>query len=213
MSRLSPGKPIRLYRRVLSGHAHRVELFLALLRLPYELIEVDLPAGENRRPEFLKKSPFGQIPVIEDEGVTLYDSNAILVYLATKYDDGTWLPKDPVAAAKVQQWLSLCAGPIAYGLCNARLVVLFDAPYDHEWSKAVGSSLLTTLNEIVAHRRFAIGDIPTIADVSAYGYIARAPEGGVSLEPYPNVRAWLQRIEALPDFVPLRETKSGAAAA
>lgn len=213
MSRLTPRKPIKLYRHVLSGHAHRVELLLALLGLPYELIEVDVPGGENRKPEFLKKSPFGQIPVIEDNAVTLYDSNAILVYLATKYDDGTWLPKDSIIAAKVQQWLSLCAGPVAYGLCNARLVALFGAPYDHEWSKSVARGLLTTLNEVIGDRRFAAGDTPTIADVSAYGYIARAPEGGISLEPYPNVRAWLQRVEKLPNFVPLRETKSSAVVA
>ena len=106
--------PIRLYRHALSGHAHRVELLLSLLGLPHELIDVDLLAGAQKSPEFLAKNPFGQVPVIEDGPLTLADSNAILVYLASRYDEPRrWLPTDPVAAAQVQRWLSVAAGPQA----------------------------------------------------------------------------------------------------
>src|SRR5438552_3245155 len=111
-----PAQPIRLYRVALSGHSHRVELFLSLLGLPFERIDIDLAKGENRTPEHLARSPFGQVPAIEDGDVTLADSNAILVYLASRYDEaGTWLPRDPVAAAQVQRWLSAAAGFLAYG--------------------------------------------------------------------------------------------------
>lgn len=89
----TPAKPIKLYRFSLSGHSHRVELFLSLLGLPVELINVDLAAGAQKTPEFLEMNPFGQVPVIQDGEVTLADSNAILVYLAGKYDDGRWLPR------------------------------------------------------------------------------------------------------------------------
>ncbi|HYD65400.1 glutathione S-transferase N-terminal domain-containing protein [Azospirillum sp.] len=82
----APAHPIRLHRHPLSGHAHRVELMLSLLRLPCEPVDVDLRAGAHKRPEFLAKNPFGQVPVIEDGDVTLADSNAILVYLALRYD-------------------------------------------------------------------------------------------------------------------------------
>ena len=71
-------KPIILYRNPVSGHAHRVELFLSLLKVPFQLVDVNLRAGEQKQPDFLRKNPFGQVPVIEDGDVTLADSNAIL---------------------------------------------------------------------------------------------------------------------------------------
>ena len=96
--------PIVLYRNPLSGHAHRVELYCSLLKLPVRLVDVNLRGGEQKKPEFLRKNPFGQVPVIEDGDVTIADSNAILVYLAGRYDKtGAWYPRDPVAAARVQQ--------------------------------------------------------------------------------------------------------------
>lgn len=104
--------PIRLYRHPLSGHAHRAELMLSLLGLEADLIEVDLASGAHKAPDFLALNPLGQVPVIQDAAVTLADSNAILVALARKYDpSGRWYPSDPEAAAAVQRWLSLAAGP------------------------------------------------------------------------------------------------------
>jgi glutathione S-transferase len=70
-------------------------------------------------------------------------------------------------------------------------------------------SLFKVLDVELRASQFATGNTPTIADVAAYAYIAHAPEGGVSLEPYPNIRAWLQRIEALPHFVPMPTSKAG----
>lgn len=83
-----PQQPIKLYNFPLSGHAHRVELMLSLLELPTELLFVDLANGAHKRPEFLAINPFGQVPVIDDGGTVISDSNAILVYLAKKYGNG-----------------------------------------------------------------------------------------------------------------------------
>ena len=96
-------KPISLFRHPLSGHAHRVELMLSLLNLPTELVFVDLAKGAHKQPEFLAKNPLGQVPVLDDNGTLLNDSNAILVYLATAYGEGRWLPTDAVGAAQVQE--------------------------------------------------------------------------------------------------------------
>jgi len=205
----APTRPIRLYTTPLSGHGHRVWLFLEMLRLPYEIVSVDLAGKENREPAFLAMSPFGQVPVIEDGETVLFDSNAILVYLAKRYGDAVWLPEDPVGAAAVQRWLSLAAGPIAYGPCAARLVTVFGAPLDHERARAIAVKLFDVIDPEFAARPFAIGARPTIADIAVYAYIAHAPEGGVSLDPYPNLRAWLRRVEALPHFVPMPATKAG----
>ncbi|MGK9169188.1 glutathione S-transferase [Inquilinus limosus] len=199
-----PAQPIRFYRFALSGHSHRVELFLSLLGLPFEIVEVDLRQGENKTPEFLAKSPFGQVPAIEDGEVALADSNAILVYLAGRYDEtGRWLPRDPVAAAQVQRWLSAAAGFLAYGPGAARLVTVFGAKLDHDRAKAIAARLFEGMEAHLARGGFLAGPEPTIADVALYSYTAVAPEGGVSLQPCPNIRAWLARVEALPGFVPM----------
>ncbi len=196
---------IKLYRHELSGHAHRVEAFLSLLQQEYELVNVDLMAGEQRTEAFLKLNPFGQVPVLVDGEVTLSDSTAILVYLARKYGQ-EWLPIDAVGQAKVQRWLSVASGEVANGPGAARLVKLFGAPLDHPAVVAKAHKLLGQLESHLAANRFLAADRPTIADLAVYTYVAHAPEGGVSLQDYPKVRAWLSQIEALPNFVPMKQS-------
>ncbi|MET0846600.1 MAG: glutathione S-transferase [Pseudomonas sp.] len=200
---------IKLYNFPKSGHAHRVELMLSLLQLPTELIFVDLAKGAHKQPDYLALNPFGQVPAIDDQGVVLADSNAILVYLAQKYDNGRWLPTDPVGAAKVQRWLSIAAGPIAFGPARARLITVFGASYNAEEVIAYSHTWLKAIDKELADTQYLIGNEPTIADVSAYSYIAHAPEGNVSLDDYANIRAWLARIEALPGFVGMPRTVAG----
>ncbi|AHL75523.1 glutathione S-transferase [Stutzerimonas stutzeri] len=200
---------IKLYRHPLSGHAHRVELLLSLLKLPTELVFVDLANGAHKKPEFLAINAFGQVPVIDDNGTILSDSNAILVYLAKKYGDGNWLADDPLAAARVQRWLSVAAGQLAFGAASARLITVFGAALNAEDVIARAHALLKVMDSELATSPFLAGDTATIADVANYTYIAHAPEGNVSLEAYPNVRAWLERVEALPGFVPMQRTAAG----
>ena len=207
-----PSQPTTLYGFPLSGHAHRVALFLSLLGLPHEQITVDLPNGAHKQPDFLALNPFGQVPVIDDAGTVVADSNAILVYLATCYADESWLPRDPALNAEVQRWLSVAAGQIAAGPCAARLVTVFGAPLDHDRAKTIAAGLFAIMEPYLANRTFLVGARPTIADVAAYSYIAHAPEGDVTLAPYPHIRAWLARIEALPGFVAMPATKAGLAA-
>ncbi|MEJ6020953.1 glutathione S-transferase family protein [Ramlibacter sp. PS4R-6] len=208
-----PAQPIRLYRFALSGHCHRVELFLRLLGLPYELVDVDLRQREHKTPEYLAKNAFGQVPVIEDGDVTLADSNAILVYLEGTYAPGSWLPRDPLRAAHVQRWLSVSAGQVAFGPAAARAVVVFGRSDDCTPFIARANQLLAVMEQELAQRPWLAGPEPTLADIANYSYIAHAPEGNVSLEPYPNVRAWLARIEALPGFIPMPRSNVGLRAA
>lgn len=212
MTSSQPIRPIKLHRMALSGHSHRVQLFLSLLGLPHEVVEVDLRAGEHKRPEFLRMNCFGQVPVIEDGDVTLADSNAILVYLEGRYAPGQWLPRDPLGAAQVQRWLSVAAGPLAFGASAARVIVLFQRPDDPAPAIARANALLQVMEGELAARPFLAGSQPTLADIANYTYTAHAPEGNVSLQPYPNVRAWLARIEALPGFVAMVKSPVGLAA-
>lgn len=201
--------PIKLYNFPKSGHAHRIELMLSLLGLPTELILVDLAKGEHKQPAFLAINLFGQVPVIDDNGTVIADSNAILVYLAKTYDQGNWLPEQPLAAAKVQRWLSVAAGPLAFGPAAARLITVFGASFNAEEVIGRAHNLLAVIDQELATQPFLTGTSPTIADVANYSYIAHAPEGNVSLQPYGNVRAWLARIEALPGFVAMPPTAAG----
>lgn len=211
MPAAKPAQPIRLYDFELSGHAHRVRLMLSLLNLPFERIPVDLAGGAQRRPDFLARSPFGQVPVIEDGELTLFDSNAILVYLAGRYDpSGTWLPHEPLAAARVQQWLSVAAGQLNYGAARARVLTLFRRPGDLEECRGIAAGLFQVMEAELGRRAFLAGEEPTIADVALYSYTAHAPEGGISLKAYPGIQSWLARIEALPGFLPMARSTAAA---
>ena len=204
---------LTFYSFPLSGHAHRVALMLSLLDVPHRKVDVDLRGGEQKRPPFLALNAFGQVPVIDDGGVVVADSTAILVYLAKRYGGQAWLPEDPAGAAAVQRWLSAASGPLASGPAAARLVTLFGAAYDVDSTLARAHALLKVMDGELAARDFLAGTTPTIADVACYAYVAHAPEGNVSLEAYPHVRAWLGRIESLPRFVPMASSPVGLLAA
>ena len=151
--------------------------------------------------------------MLEDGDVVIADSNAILVYLAQKYDRaGRWLPDDPTAAAEVQRFLSVAAGQVAYGPATARLINVFGAALDHARAQEIAHSVLAVLDEHLDNREWLASEHPTIADAANYTYIAHAPEGNVSLVEYANVRSWLERIQALPGFIPMQTTAVGLAA-
>lgn len=200
---------IKVYRHALSGHCHRIELMLSLLGLPATFIDVDLAAGEHKASPFLDMNAFAQVPVIDDQRVILADSNAILVYLERRYGSGRWLPDDPLLQAQVQRWLSVAAGPLANSAMKARLVTVFNAPFDPEPLIADAHELFAIVDAHLAHQPFLAGEHATLAEISLYSYIAHAPEGNVSLEPYRHIRAWLNRVEALEGFVPMAVTKVG----
>ena len=186
----------------LSGHTHRVENFLTMLDLPYQL--VDTPAPRRRTAEFLALNPLAQIPVLQDGELTIADSNAILVYLAGRYAPGSgWLPDEPAAAARVQRWLSIAAGELKYGPAAARVIKVWNGPGNLADTHAIAARLLRFTDDHLATRSFLAADRATIADLSCYPYFARAPEGDISLADYPHVRAWLARVEALPRFKPM----------
>ena len=186
---------MKLYHFPLSGHAHRARLFLSLLDLPHEVIDVDLANGEHKSPAFLAINPF--------------DSNAILVYLAKKSGRSEWLPEDALGASQVQRWLSVAAGELAYGPCAARLITVFGRPFNPDEVIARAHTILALMDQHLTGREWLVGDRPTIADVAQYSYLIGAPEGNVDLSGYPAVNALLRRIEALPGFVPFPQTAAG----
>lgn len=208
-----PDPAIILHGTKLSGHAHRVELLLRMLELPFSYR--DAPAAVRATPAFLALNPLGQIPVLEDGGLALADSNAVLVYLAKRYDrTGQWLPDAPDAAAAVQRWLSIAAGEVFYGPAAARAITLWNMRPDADpvRARATAGRLLAFMEaHLAASHGFLAAAHPTIADLACYSYSAHAPEGGVALDPYPAVQAWLARVEALPRFEPMPRSPVPAA--
>ena len=205
---------LTLHGTKLSGHAHRIELLLRMLRLPYAYR--DAPVAVRAGPGFLALNPLGQIPVLEDGSLVVADSNAILVYLAKRYDaDGRWLPDEPSAAAAVQRWLSIAAGELAHGPAAARSLALWNIPHgaDPVRARAIAGRLLAFMDgHLAAPRAFLAAGHPTLADLACYSYVAHLPERGILLDPYPAILAWLARVEALPGFEPMPRSPASAAA-
>ena len=201
---------IRIHHFPKSGHAHRTLVFAKIAGIAHEAVFVDLAAGEHKTPAFLAMNPHGQVPVLQDGATIVSDSNAILVYLARKYAPD-WMPSDAEGEANVQRWLTLAAGEIAFGSCAARLITVFGAPLDADFAAATAAKAMQKLEDGLNGRDWLVGDRPTIADVATYSYTAHAPEGNVSLEPYPNVRAWIARFEALDGFEAMPATEIGLA--
>ncbi|WP_424968493.1 glutathione S-transferase family protein [Dinoroseobacter sp. S375] len=205
--------PVKLYRNPKSGHCHRVELMMALLGVAYETIDLDMMNGAHKAPDYLKLSPLGQVPAIDDNGTILSDSNAILTYLVHRYGDAaTWSGSTPVEKAEIQRWLSIAAGEIASGPAAARLANVFGAPLDREAAMAKAHKLFAVMDAVLGRQPFLAAQRPTLADIAAYSYVAHAPEGGVSLAGYPSIVAWIGRIEALPGFIPMARSPIPSAA-
>lgn len=196
---------ILLHGTALSGHTHRVALMLSLLEIPYERVEA--PATVRQSDVFRRLNPLGQIPVLQDGALVLADSNAILVYLAKRYaPGGQWLPEDPVGAAQVQRWLSLAAGEIAFGPARARMTARWgDTGMPQALMHSLAGKVLGLMDLSLTQHDFLIGEQATIADVACYAYVAHAPEGGISLDDYLHVQAWIERVRRLPNFIAMSE--------
>lgn len=200
---------MKLYFHPISGHAHRARLFLSLIGADVEIVTVDLTKAEHKTPEYLAKDRFGQVPLLEDDGQFIADSSAIMVYAAKKFGRSEWLPEDALGAAKVQRWLSVAAGHIAFGPAAARLITIFNAGFNPDEVINRAHAILKLIEAELEGRDWIAANRATIADVALYSYIKSAPEGNVDLSAYSNVNGWLACIEALPGFVTFDKNEVG----
>jgi glutathione S-transferase len=197
---------IRVHSTKASVNGYKVRLLLALLELPYELVELDMYGGEHKREPFLSLNPFGQMPALTDGDYSIADSHACLVYLARKYDrTGRWLPADAEGEAKVAEWLSKSANEVHQGPWMKRAKVRrpeaiklsdeeIDARCDH---------VLRIMDAHLAKRDWLALDHATIADVSCFGPISILKMSGYDTDKWPNVTRWLNRVRALPRAIDL----------
>ncbi len=210
-----PPAVVRLYESTIpSGNAYKVRLLCAQLGLSPEIVELDILAqpSQTRTPEFLAKNPNGRIPVIElEDGSFLAESNAILCYLA----DGThYLPSEPLARARVLQWL-------------------FFEQYSHEpylavlkfWThwggldrkrpdeialwKTRGQAALGVMNQQLERQPWFSGAHYGIADIALYAYTQDADDVGFDFTTLAALRTWLERVRAQPGYVAMKPDPLG----
>ena len=193
---------MKLYLVAVSGNSYKVRILLSLLKVPHELVFVDTRNKAHKKQPFLSLNPRGEVPVLEDDGVVLWDSAAILLYLARKHGGEQWLPVAPGPMAQVMQWVALAGNEIQFGLQYARRGILQDrwTAGTLEQGQAMGRVALNALELRLADHAWLALNRPTIADVACFPYVETAPEARVPLDPYPAIRAWLARCKALPGW-------------
>lgn len=193
---------MKLYDLDASGNCYKVRLFASLAHIALETVSVDLAAGEHKQPPFLELNPLGQLPVLQDGADTLRDSQAILVYLAGAYGGLAWWPGNPQGQGDIMQWLSFAANEIQHGLCTARLIDKFGVVSDKASALEKSAITLSILDRHLQHHDWLAIGRPSIADCAVYPYVVLAPEGGVDLSPYGHVARWIERVKALPGYLP-----------
>ena len=199
-----------LYEYPPSGNSYKIRLLLHELELEHQAISVDILKRESRTPEFLKMNPNGRIPVLElDCGRTLAESNAIMWYLA----DGTeLLPKGPWDRAKVLEWLSFEQYNLEPNIAVARFWLFSlrktEAELGEKLSEKKGKGLeaLNVLEGGLRGRDYLVGERFSIADIGLYGYTHVAGEGGFGLDDFPNIQAWIKRIEARSNYIAMEKS-------
>jgi glutathione S-transferase len=196
---------IKLYGHEISGNSYKARLMLSLLNLNYELIKVDLMRGEHKLPGYLALNPFGKVPLLADGERLISDAQAILVYLARQYGGDKWLPEDAVHLSLVVKWLSTTAGEVRQGLEDARLYHLFGAGTKINIDRAIEKSdfILNLLEQHLTTRTWLELERPTIADIAVFPYVALSKDAKISLDAYPALLAWIDRVKNLPGYIPM----------
>jgi glutathione S-transferase len=198
---------IRLHDYVLSGSCYKVRLFMSLIGLDYTPVPVDFfPGREQRSAEFLAINPLGQLPVLDDDGLVLRDAQAILVYLAGKYDrTRQWYPEDPAAQGTIAMWLSFAGGEIM-NASAARLHDMLNYDFDIDRVRRAAHDAFRVLDDHLTDQEIRGADWvvggahPSIADIACFPYVALAGDGGITIEDYHAIRRWLERVKRLPGF-------------
>ena len=198
-----------LYQDARSGNCHKVVLTAAHLGIPLKTVDIDVVSGFTRRPEFLAKNPNGRVPTLEfEDGRTLPESNAIVWYLA---EGSNLIPQDRFARAEMLQWMFFEQYSHEPYIAVARFWLKF-APKDKlrekehlipEWH-AKGNAALGVMEDRLRKRSWFVDERYSLADIALFGYTHCAGDGGFDLSKYPAVEAWLARVRATKNFVPMK---------
>ena len=204
---------LKLYDYLDSGNGYKVRLLLAQLATPYRWTELDIDRGETRTTQFLVKNPNGRIPTLElADGTCIAESDAILWYLA----EGThFLPESRLGRAQVLQWMFFEQYSHEPYVATPRYILKHlpaNSPRRAELAQRLehGRAALAVMEKHLARQPFFVGAKYSIADIALYAYTHVAGEATLDLAPYPNLRAWLERVALQPAHVPLQQRPASA---
>ena len=202
---------IKLYDFELSGSCYKTRMLMNILEVKYESIPVDFVNKEHKSAKYLAVNPFGELPIFDADGLILRDAQAIMVYLAKKYDKSNqWYPDDAESMGRIGQWLSTGGGEVMNS-AGARLVKILNYQWDLEKLQAGANRVFKIMDTHLATREWLELGHPTIGDLACFPYTAMAGEGGIDLSVYPNILKWVERMKRIPGFIPMPGIPAGAA--
>jgi glutathione S-transferase len=199
---------ITLWGHPISNNTRKIQWALRELDLPYSFQTVDLLRGEQKEPHILQLNPNGRVPILRDDDVTLWESQAILLHLAEK--TGRLWPAGARDQAAARQWLFWVAADLQGALQRpwyAKLLASFGQALDeaaHAAQVTAAAAPLSVLNQALAGRDHLVGDGFSVVDIAALEPIDLAGLAAIPLDPYPHVLRWRARLHERPAFVATR---------
>jgi len=194
-----------LYQQHDPGHCYKVRLIPAHIATPPRLLATHPLAGSTRKPEFLELNPAGKVPVaVFDDGRTLAESNALLMYFAR---GGKFLPADPWTQAQIHSWLFFEQYSHEPAIAVRRSLLVYPARRGAASERRMaqllqdGDAALTVMEARLSRADWLVDNTATVADLSLYAYTHLAASGGFDLARYPAITAWLKRVANLPGHV------------
>ncbi|MGC8100339.1 glutathione S-transferase family protein [Metapseudomonas otitidis] len=194
----------KVYGDVISGNCYKVKLILELLGQPYQWVPVDILKGETQSEAFLALNPNGKIPVLElEDGTTLWESNAILNFLAEGSD---LLPTEPRLRTQVLQWQFFEQYSHEPYVAVARFIKRYqgmpaERAEEYQVCLVRGYKALRVMEQQLSRTPYLVGDTYSIADIALFAYTHVAEEGGFDLSGFPAIQAWMARVAAHPRHV------------
>ena len=192
---------IKLHGLEVSGNTYKARLLMSFLSINYELVTIDVINQQHKSDRFKQLNPRGEFPVLEDESQIIWDSQAILIYLARQYGGREWFPESSASLAYITQWMTVANGEIFHSLGKARSIIKFGHDGDLESCQKEGRAILQWINQHLEQRRWIATESPSIADIACYPYIALCHEGGNSLEAYTAINQWIDRLQKLDRYI------------
>lgn len=194
---------IKLHGLDVSGNTYKARLLMSILKIDYEFISIDITNKQHKSDEYLCLNPRGEFPVLEDGGHTIWDSQAILIYLSRKYNGEHLYPNTPIEMALVTQWLTVANGEIFNTLAKARSMLKFGHSGDLAEYQNQGKNILKIINSHLqhSHNGWIATDQVSIADLACYPYIALCAEGEISIKKYTAIHQWIKNIQSIEGYI------------
>jgi glutathione S-transferase len=196
---------LKVWGRRSSANVQKVMWLIGELSIAHEHVPAAGPYGLVNEPKFRAMNPNGLVPVIDDDGLVLWESNAIVRYLAARYGADAWWPSDPRKRAVMDQWMDWAATTFQPALVNAFWAYWRTPEHERDWDKIknfeqASERVLRLLDAELAKRPYVAGDEFSVADIPSGVHLYRVYTLGRPVPQLPNIEAWYRRLQARPAY-------------